>query len=40
MKIDRLYQIRKNGKGYRNNSNKIKIRNIYEYFIKIITLIQ
>ncbi|MFU0252447.1 PTS transporter subunit EIIC [Spiroplasma sp. Moj] len=39
MKIDRLYQIRKNGKGYRNNSNKIKIRNIYEYFIKIITLI-
>lgn len=40
MKIDRLYQIRKNGKSYSNNrSNKIKIRNIYERFIKIITLI-
>ncbi|WP_338963764.1 PTS transporter subunit EIIC [Spiroplasma endosymbiont of Sarcophaga carnaria] len=36
-RIDKLYQIKKNGKGYSNN--KIKIRDIYERFIKIITLI-
>ncbi|WHQ37485.1 PTS transporter subunit EIIC [Spiroplasma sp. SV19] len=36
-KIDKLYQIKKNGKGY--NNNKIKVRDIYERFIKIITLI-
>ncbi|WP_425379623.1 PTS transporter subunit EIIC [Spiroplasma endosymbiont of Stenodema calcarata] len=37
LKIDKLYQIKKNGKVYRNN--KVKIRDIYERFIKIITVI-